>query len=94
MANRCIDCKHDKGRCVGSARQGSHKNCFEPKVTTNADRLRAMTDEQWLFFASRQKLCRLEYFPCGVICEGKCEALTEAECERIIARWLKQPAEE
>lgn len=63
------------------------------KSMTNADRLRAMTDEQWLDWALRQKCCSLDYFPCGVVCEGKCDAFSEAECERIIMRWLKKPAE-
>jgi len=43
---RCKDCKHDKGKCVGVSRRASHKHCFEPKVTTNADRIRAMSDEE------------------------------------------------
>lgn len=38
---RCRDCKHDKGKCVGSSRRGGHKNCFEPQEMTNADRIRA-----------------------------------------------------
>lgn len=43
---RCRDCKHDKGKCVGSSRRGSHKNCFEPREMTNADRIRAMSNEE------------------------------------------------
>ena len=43
---RCRDCKHDKGKCVGSSRRGSHKNCFEPREITNADCIRAMSDEE------------------------------------------------
>lgn len=43
---RCQDCKHDKGKCVGSSRRGGHKNCFEPREMTNADRIRAMSDEE------------------------------------------------
>ena len=43
---RCRDCKHDKGKCVGSSRRGGHKNCFEPREMTNADRIRAMSDEE------------------------------------------------
>ena len=60
------------------------------KPMTNADRLRAMTDEEWLEFAKRQKRVWFD-FPCGVICEGKCEVDTAEECEKIIMRWLKQP---
>ena len=43
---RCKDCKHDIGKCLGVSRRGSHKNCFEPKVMTNADRLDAMSIEE------------------------------------------------
>ena len=43
---RCRDCKHDKEKCVGSSRRGSHKNCFEPREMPNADRIRAMSDEE------------------------------------------------
>lgn len=35
---RCKDCKHNKEKCLGISRRGSHKNCFEPKVMTNAGR--------------------------------------------------------
>lgn len=63
------------------------------KPMTNADRLRAMTDEEWLEFAKRQKRVWFN-FPCGVVCEGKCEVNTEEECHKIIMRWLKQPAKE
>lgn len=41
----CRDCKHDKGRCAGTNRNGSHKFCFEEKTPTNADRIRSMSDE-------------------------------------------------
>lgn len=43
---RCKDCKYDIGKCLGVSRRGSHKNCFEPKVMTNADRIRDMSDEE------------------------------------------------
>lgn len=61
---------------------------------TNADRLRAMTDEQWVDWARRQMHCGFEHFPCDVVCRGWCDAASGAECERIIMRWLKQPAKE
>lgn len=46
MANSCKECKHDKGKCVGASRAGSHRYCFEQKEMTNADRIRAMKDEE------------------------------------------------
>ena len=50
---RCRDCKHDKGKCVGSSRRGGHKNCFEPREMTNADRIRSMSDEQLAEFIDK-----------------------------------------
>lgn len=91
MSNRCKDCKHDKGRCVGSARRGSHQYCFEPKVITNADRLRAMSDEKLAAWARRQIGCGSDYFPCGIVCDGKCNSFDDETCQAKIMDYLKQP---
>ena len=50
---RCRDCKHDKGKCVGSSRRGGHKNCFEPREMPNADRIRSMSDEKLAEFIEK-----------------------------------------
>lgn len=42
----CRECKHDDGKCVELNRRGTHKHCFEEKQFTNADRIRAMSDEE------------------------------------------------
>ena len=78
MALRCKDCKHDKGRCVGSSRQGSHQYCFEAKVMTNADRIRAMSDEEMRAF-----LCSIT--ECGI-----CEWCGLDGCG--LSNWLQKPA--
>lgn len=72
--------------------EGKTPSNWKPLPMTNADRLRAMTDEQWVDWARRQMHCGFEHFPCDVVCRGWCDAASGAECERIIMRWLKQPA--
>ena len=43
----CKDCiKDDKCKLFSIDRRGSHKNCFVQKPKTNADRIRAMSDEE------------------------------------------------
>lgn len=107
MALRCKDCKHDKGRCVGSSRKGSHQYCFEAKVMTNADRIRAMSDEELAEFVFSMVDC--------VSCEnklmnnGKLIFGTERKtctvedyhsmcngdgrkCKSVCLKWLQQPA--
>ena len=85
---RCRDCKHDKGKCVGSSRRGGHKNCFEPREMTNADRIRSMSDEKLANFIPdwrHTKACKCnehEFIGC------------DNQCEKCVLEWLKQPAEE
>lgn len=94
---RCRDCKHDKGKCVGSSRRGSHKNCFEPREMTNADRIRGMSDEELAVFLDDltclcvdcndhdgvNENCPIYKQGCGRYCEPK-----------DLMDWLQQPAEE
>lgn len=89
---RCRDCKHDKGKCVGSSRRGGHKNCFEPRKMTNADRIRRMTDEELAEFISR-----IEIGDFGQQVYGKtfCDMCKDQyECDDCRLWWLQQPAEE
>lgn len=77
---RCRDCKHDKGKCVGLSRRGGHKNCFEPREITNADRIRSMSDEKLA-----ELLCRMTYcFECP--CENACTH------DDGYLNWLRQSA--
>lgn len=79
---RCKDCKHDMGKCLGVSRRGSHKNCFEPKVMTNADRIRSMSDEELA------KIIRCPY----EIDEEPC--VNPGSCLDCCLDWLQQPEEE
>lgn len=93
MANSCKDCKHDKGKCVGVSRAGSHRCCFEQKEMTNADRIRAMSDEElakWLLDMMSHKVAcfgegAFPYTPCRN---------EEHDCVKCGIEWLKQPVEE
>lgn len=64
------------------------------KLPTNADCIRAMTDEEMVAWAHKQIGCGFDYFPCGVVCDGKCKAYSTEACNAKILEWLQQPAEE
>lgn len=66
------------------------------KPPTNADRIRAMSDEELA-----NAMCRNPIFTvCDAVCKGDCKAVDtlndtkEAVCKRTILEWLQQPAEE
>lgn len=82
---RCRNCKHDKGKCVGSSRRGGHKNCFEPREMTNADRIRQMTDKELAEFIEK---CEDAGYNDSSIARDKNDQLMD------MLDWLKQPAEE
>ena len=53
----------------------------ENKIVTNADRIRAMSDEE---------LC--DFLMCDVICDQKMSPDC-TDCEKCVLDWLQQPAE-
>lgn len=58
----------------------------DTKPMTNADRIRAMSDEELLDFLSQYKFCD--------ICDEGCDAcIYGGECDERLLDWLKQPAE-
>jgi hypothetical protein len=65
---------------------------------TNADRIRAMSDEELAEFFHVQIGCGVDFVPCGVACFGKgekdCPCYSKESCMRRIMDWLKQPAKE
>ena len=68
--------------------------CHEPQ--TNADRIRAMSDEEITEFVCRNGINTL----CDIICGGECNAIAsfkksgDEACKEIVMKWLQQPAEE
>lgn len=64
------------------------------KKQTNGDHIRAMSDNDLYAWAKNQIGCGLDFFPCGVVCEGKCESYSEEQCKTKIMDWLQQPVED
>ena len=66
------------------------------KPTTNADRIRAMSDEAIAEYVCRNSINTL----CDIICGGECNAIATLKksgdwaCKEIVMKWLQQPAEE
>lgn len=81
---RCRDCKHDKEKCVGSSRRGSHKSCFEPREMTNADHIRSMSDEELAVFI--EKCEAAGYEDSSIAWREGGEAMDTLD-------WLQKPAE-
>ena len=72
--------------CIGCMVINGKPTKFKPKPKSNADRIRAMTDEALCDFLSQYQFCD--------ICEEGCEKCRyNGDCERRLADWLKQPAE-
>ena len=68
--------------------------CREPM--TNADRIRAMSDEEIAEYVCRNSINTL----CDIICGGECNAISTLKrsgdwaCKEIVMKWLQQPAGE
>lgn len=87
-----MKCKYEgsgawEGRCVGTKEVdpciGIEKcDRYKPDCLTNADRIRAMSDEE---------LVELLNHGCCPYIEGEC---TMMWCEECISEWLKQPAKD
>ena len=60
---------------------------------THGDQIRAMSDEELYLWAKKQIGCGFDFFPCGVVCDGKCESYSDKDCKTKIMNWLRQPAE-
>lgn len=69
--------------------------CPEPTLS-NADRIRAMSDEELASEMNQRSISTI----CDIVCQGDCKAIatlnkTSGEvCKEIIMKWLQQPAEE
>jgi hypothetical protein len=90
-----IECETEEDfEFIGTAVAFYKKHLEEQeKPQTNADRIRAMSDEELYIWARKQIGCGFDFFPCGIVCEGKCESYSDEECKLKIMNWLKQPAE-
>ena len=93
-----VDCRTCKSDCVRA--DGNYGYTFCDKYThppmTNADRIRAMSDEEIAEYVCRNSINTL----CDIICGGECNAISTLKrsgdwaCKEIVMKWLQQPAEE
>ena len=74
---------------------GDGWKCNYIPVPTNADRIRAMSDEDLAALISRSSIHDL----CDIVCGGDCNAVatfnktSEQRCAEIVLGWLQRPAE-
>lgn len=65
------------------------------KPVTNAQKIRAMSDEEITEFVCRNGINTL----CDIICGGECNAIAsfkksgDEACKEIVMKWLQQPSE-
>lgn len=73
--------------------QAEHEN---PQPSTNADRIRAMSDDELAIEMGNHAIATI----CDIVCQGECNAFATLNrtsgdvCKGIIMEWLQQPAEE
>ena len=85
--------KTDSEEHYKSTEDFARKLIGHAKPKTNADRIRAMTDDELYLWAKKQIGCGYDFFPCGVVCDGKCESFDDETCKAKIMKWLQQPCE-
>ena len=79
-----------------AALRGTYGLDSDPEIITNADRIRAMSDEELAGKMSERSISTI----CDIVCRGNCNAFNTLDkasyevCKDIIAAWLQQPAEE
>ena len=84
------NCTHFiRGECTASFCE------YRRKKQTNADKIRAMSDEEITEFVCRNGINTL----CDIICSGECNAIAsfkksgDEACKEIVMKWLQQPCE-
>ena len=81
----------------GSPDPEEARYCNYFREMTNADRIRAMSDEEIADWVSENGAIKT---PCDIICGGDCKAFPTFEktsierCKEIVMKWLQQPAGE
>ncbi len=79
------------GDCIASFSREAKR-----RVRTNADHIRAMSDEELASEMNQRSISTI----CDIVCQGDCKAIATLNktcgevCKEIIKKWLKQPAQE
>ena len=83
-----VTCKLGTKGCFADGRCHALGNC-ENKIVTNADRIRAMSDEE---------LCAFIVDVPAIPCDEKISAMMKEngcnDCEKCVMDWLRQPVKE
>lgn len=80
-----VTCKLGTKGCFEDGRCHALGDC-ENKITTNADRIRIMTDEELAVFLLSTEVCDDQPIE-------KCRKANDVVCTACVLEWLKQPAE-
>lgn len=90
---------HENGKCKKFSDDEAISFCvFGPckyETPSNADRIRAMSDEELAVKISHQSISSL----CDIVCGRDCKAFptlnktSQQRCVEIVLDWLKQPSE-
>ena len=85
-----VETDRDENTVTVEARKGICRTCngSGKKFMTNADRIRAMSDEEFVDFLGQNSLCDRIQDDCGRWCKK------HAVCKDCLVEWLKQPVEE
>ena len=81
----CHNCKKDAGKCEVYHACGDDCPEWEEMTKTNADRIRAMSDEELARLFVKAPLCRAS--------ETKVDCRQTKSCLQCLTEWLKQPAD-
>lgn len=86
----CSECKKFYDCLYGGELVGRLTSCpdFQQKPKTNADRIRAMSDEELVKFIGHNSLCDQIQNNEGKWCES------QGVCNNCLVEWLKQPADD
>lgn len=88
---KCVEC-NNANICLDHIRFPSLYGCTsgipDHQITTNADRIRNMSDEELAEFMSENT----SYYYCGVRCKDRPKSPTESSCFRWL-EWLQSEAE-
>lgn len=82
----CVNCKQNNACTM--CWKTSNKKCSHFIQKTNADRIRAMSDEEFVRMLGHNSICDYVQDHSGKHCEKHCS------CDGCLVEWLKQPAEE
>ena len=90
------NCKLCLADCAFKGKDMKKGNCKGYIPMSNADRIRAMSDEELANEMRKRSISTI----CDIVCQGECKAIATLNktsnevCKEIIIKWLQQPAEE